>query len=55
MQEGIQIALLVQKVRQFCCIGGFCLLVELHCWEGSELKAQGTCISCEPFYTVQNG
>ena len=28
------IELLDQKLRQFCWIGGFCLLVELH-WEGS--------------------
>ena len=28
--EGIKIAVWVQKLRQFCWMGGFCLLVELH-------------------------
>ena len=32
--KGIQIALLVQKWRQFYWMGGICLLVELY-WEGS--------------------
>ena len=36
--KGIQIALLVQKKRQFCWMGGFCPLVELH-REGSALAA----------------
>ena len=31
---GIKIALLVQKLWQFCWMVGFCLLVNLH-WEGS--------------------
>ena len=28
--NGIKIALLVQELRQFCCMGGLCLLVKLH-------------------------
>ena len=30
--KGIKIALLVQKLRRFCWMGGFCLLVELQRW-----------------------
>ena len=36
--KGIQSALLVQKLLQFCWMGGFCLLVEHH-WEGSAPSA----------------
>ena len=41
--KGIQIALLVQKLWRFCCVSGFCLLVELH-REGLRLQpAQQAC------------
>ena len=32
ISKSIQISLLVQKLRRFCWIGGFCLLVELQRW-----------------------
>ena len=30
--KSIQISVVVQELRQFCWMGGFCLLVELHRW-----------------------
>ena len=40
--KGTQITLLVQKLWQFCWIGGLCLLVELH----KEASGSAACAAC---------
>ena len=46
--KGIQIASLVQELRRFCWMGGFCLLVELH----RQRSAPAACTAGLPYLHI---